>query len=104
MLQESVFPVSILEPLRQYMNKPGATTYSNPALMIALRQFDLPVATETPANAVLLRDVAEGKLFRLAKKIYIRGTLRRTRVVCKEVASGRSYAVLAHAWVEIYQE
>ncbi|GAB2605086.1 sprT domain-containing protein [Spirosoma areae] len=100
LLTETVFPINILVPLQQYMARPAATTYANPSLMLALRQFDSPTAA-IAENRLLLRDVSEGNLFQLAKKTYVRGTLRRTRVVCKEVPSGRSYAILAHAWVEV---
>lgn len=103
-LTEAIFPATILVPLSQYMLKPAATTYANPALMLALRQFDIQPATAETAQKVLLRDVPENSRFRLAQKIYMRGTLRRTRVVCKEVISGKSYAILAHAWVEMNDE
>ena len=101
LLTEAVFPVAILQPLRQYLAKPAATTYSNPALMTALRQVDSTQTAHLTTNQIVLRDVPEGKQFRFAKKTYLRGTLRRTRVVCKEISSGKSYAILAHAWVEI---
>ncbi|MBD2756271.1 sprT domain-containing protein [Spirosoma sp. BT704] len=103
-LNEDVFPKAILQPLRQYLLKPAATTYANPALVMALRQVDQPQTTNLSANQVMLRDVSEGRVFQFAKKTFIRGTLRRTRVVCKEVSSGRSYAILAHALVEIIIE
>ncbi len=69
--------------------------------MMALRQTDMPITDLATANWVLLRDVPEGRSFQFAKKTYVRGTLRLTRVVCKEVASGKSYAILTHALVEI---
>jgi hypothetical protein len=101
MLTAAVFPEAILLPLRQYMSKPAATTYANPSLMLALRQADAVLTNSITENRVLLRDVREGKQFQFAKKTYIRGTLRRTRVVCKEISSGKSYAILAHALVEV---
>lgn len=99
LLTEAVFPAAILEPLQNYMAKPAATTSANPALMLALRQTDAPATDAATDGRVLLRDVPEGRAFQFAKKTYVRGTLRRTRVVCKEVASGKSYAILAHALV-----
>ncbi|UFH56204.1 hypothetical protein [Spirosoma sp. KNUC1025] len=101
LLVESVFPDAILQPLRQYLSKPAATTYANPALMTALRQADQVLAPNLMMDQVLLKDVAEGHQFSFAKKTFVRGTLRRTRVVCKEISSGKSYAILAHAWVEV---
>ncbi|AKD57358.1 SprT family zinc-dependent metalloprotease [Spirosoma radiotolerans] len=99
LLTEVVFPPAILWPLQQYMAKPAATTYANPALMIALRQEDALVRDTVGEKKILLSNVPEGQVFEFAKKTYVRGTLRRTRVVCKEVSTGRSYAILAHAWV-----
>ena len=101
LLTEAVFPMFILEPLQTYMADPAATTSANPALMLALRQSDVPTTDPITTGRVLLCDVPEGKAFRFAKKTYVRGTLRRTRIVCKEVASGKSYAILAHALVEV---
>lgn len=100
LLTEAVFPATVLQPLCQYLVKPAATTYAHPMLMLALRQLDLTAITDEKSNQVLLRDVLEGNRFQFAKKTFIRGTLRRTRVVCKEISSGKSYAILAHAWVE----
>ncbi|GAB3029337.1 hypothetical protein GCM10027185_32090 [Spirosoma pulveris] len=100
-MTDAVFPKEILEPLRQYMSKPAASTYANPALMMALRQLDVLEVAAATEHKILLSHVPEGKLFAFGKKTYLRGTLRRTRVVCKEMSSGRSYAILAHAWVEM---
>lgn len=99
LLTETVFPLTILQPLQQYMTKPAATTYSSPALMVALRQEDAIVLDTVGEKKILLSNVPEGQVFQFAKKTFVRGTLRRTRVVCKEVPTGRSYAILAHAWV-----
>ncbi|MFD2572502.1 sprT domain-containing protein [Spirosoma soli] len=100
LLTENVFPLEILHPLMNYMSSPAATTYANPALMLALRQADARQSQSATSNRMLLKDVPEGNSFQLAKKTFVRGTLRRTRVVCKEISSGKSYAILAHAWVE----
>lgn len=100
-LNESIFPASILTPLQEYMQKPAASTYANPVLMQALRQEDSLINGITMYQpSVLLSDIPEGQLFLFQQKTYLRGTLRRTRVVCKEVSSAKLYAILAHAWVE----
>ncbi|AUD05260.1 SprT-like domain-containing protein [Spirosoma pollinicola] len=101
LLTETIFPVAILRPLQQYMANPAATTYASPALMMALRQMDADSTHTVGENKLLLSKVPEGHIFQFAKKTYVRGTLRRTRVVCKEVTTGRSYAILAHALVEL---
>ena len=94
LLTETVYPSAILEPLRDYMRRPAATSYAHPALMSALRQAD-----HKPTCQTLLHDVPEGQAFQFAKKTFVRGTFRRTRIVCKEVESGKSYTILAHALV-----
>lgn len=101
LLTEAIFPITVLEPLVVYLAKPAATTAAHPALMLALRQADTQQAHDAQPNRVLLGDVPEGRPFRFAKKTYVRGTLRRTRIVCKEVSTGKSYAILSHAWVEM---
>lgn len=95
LLTETIFPAAILLPLRAYLQHPAATTASSPALMAALRLADLP--KQGVAGQVRLADLPEGHCFEFQKKIFVRGALRRTRIVCKETASGRSYAILAHA-------
>ncbi|MCK8491862.1 sprT domain-containing protein [Spirosoma sp. RP8] len=102
LMTEAVFPVDILYPLQRYMIRPAATTYANPALMTALRKVDNVSLSGISHNRTLLRDVPEGESFQFDKKTFVRGTLRRTRIVCKEVSTGKSYAILAHAWVEQY--
>ncbi len=93
-LTEAVYPLGILEPLRDYMSQPAATSFAHPDLVNALRQAD-----QKPVGQVLLQDVPEGQTFWFAKKTFVRGTFRRTRIVCKEVVSGKSYTILAHALV-----
>ncbi|QHV98119.1 SprT family zinc-dependent metalloprotease [Spirosoma endbachense] len=100
LMTEAVFPTDILLPLQRYMARPAATTYANPALMLALRREDTKYSSPADPGRILLRDVPEGEAFQFDKKTFVRGTLRRTRIVCKEVSTGKSYAILAHAWVE----
>lgn len=69
--------------------------------MLAIRQFDDDRVEEQPVNKRVLRDLPEGSVFKFYQKMYVRGTLRRTRIVCKESVTGRSYAILAHALVTV---
>lgn len=100
LLTETVFPADVLVPLRIYMTRPAATTSAQPALMQALRRYSVAADQAMPSGRPLLRQLAEGQTFRFGKKTWVRGKLRRTRVVCKEVQSGRSYAILADVSVE----
>ncbi|CCG98831.1 hypothetical protein FAES_0820 [Fibrella aestuarina BUZ 2] len=101
LLTEPVFPADVLLPLRTYMANPAATTSAQPLLMQALRQHNPTSASLALPGLPTLRQLAEGQVFRFGKKSYVRGKLRRTRVVCKDMQSGRSYAILADVGVEI---
>lgn len=94
-MNETVFPVSILAPLRHYAQNPMASTGTHLPLMQALKNIDAP-----QTDRVMVSELPEGQLFRLNQKVFVRGTLRRTRVVCVENASQKKYLVAAHAWVE----
>jgi hypothetical protein len=106
LLTEAVFPADLLPLLQRYFQKPAATTAGHPALRQALRRHD-PGPTQS-ADQQCIVDVGEplwtlpdGQSFVFQKKTFVRGKLRRTRVVCKEVRTGRSYAILADVRVEI---
>lgn len=99
LLTEAIFPADVLTPLRYYMARPAATTSTQPALMQALRRYNAQPGQPLMEGQQELRQLAEGQCFQFQKKRFVRGKLRRTRVVCKEVQSGRSYAVLADALV-----
>lgn len=100
LLNESIFPAAILQPLLVYLQQPTATTAGCPALIAALREA-APPRLDLPGQ-LPLADLVEGQAFLFQKKIFVRGALRRTRVVCKETASGRLYAILAQAQVIIH--
>ncbi|ARK10481.1 sprT domain-containing protein [Fibrella sp. ES10-3-2-2] len=104
LLTEAVFPADVLVPLRHYMTKPAATTSAQPALMQALQHHNAQTVAQPAEGQCRLRQLAEGQLFQLQKKRYVRGKLRRSRIVCKEMQSGRSYAVLADVLVMILDE
>ncbi|MGA0557064.1 SprT-like domain-containing protein [Larkinella sp. VNQ87] len=94
-LDEAVFPATILMPLTNYLQNPAASTGAHPGLTRALRQLD-----EQPAGKHLLIEMPEGQSFRFLQKEYIRGMKRRTRVVCTERHTGLKVSIWAHVWVE----
>ncbi|MFN8358154.1 MAG: SprT-like domain-containing protein [Spirosomataceae bacterium] len=95
MMTETVFPKPILIALQLYVRNPTAATNSFGPLKEALKAFD-PV----DPNLISLLQVAEGEAFVLGKRVFVKGELRRTRVVCTELRSGRKYTVLAKAMVK----
>lgn len=106
LLTETVFPADLLPLLQRYFQKPAATTAGHPALRQALRQYDSRPVQPTDQQCVVeagepLWSLPDGQSFVFQKKIFVRGKLRRTRVVCKEVRTGRSYAILADVRVEV---
>ncbi|MCY7351097.1 MAG: sprT domain-containing protein [Cytophagaceae bacterium] len=94
-LTERIFPLSILEPLRGYAQNPAAATASCLPLAKALQALD-----QIPDHLMEVRHLAEGERFEFGKRIFIRGRLRRTRLLCVELPTGRRYTVPVHALVK----
>ena len=85
-LNESVFPESILGPLRHYMQNPAAASGGHLPLQRALMNFDAPDST------VILDELETGSAFSYEKKgHFIKMELRRTRIKCKSLKNGRFY-------------
>ncbi len=109
LLTETVFPSDLLPLLQRYFQKPAATTAGHPALRQALRRYDLNQSQSIDKQCVVdvgepLWTLPDGQPFVFQKKTFVRGKLRRTRVVCREVRTGRSYAILADVRVEPLKE
>ena len=62
--------------------------------MDILKTFDAEPPAGTPVH-----DLAEGTVFQLKNLSFIKGKLRRTRYICKEINSGRNYLVAKNAHV-----
>ncbi len=90
LLTPAVFPEDLLRPIASYIKNPAASSCSDPALMTALRAYD-------DETLPLLRDIGHGELFALHNRVFEKGGLKRTRYVCREVRSGKSYLISAHA-------
>ncbi|MGB3617225.1 MAG: hypothetical protein WBA12_03845 [Catalinimonas sp.] len=54
-----------------------------------------------PAPWQPLGELSEGRTFVWEGQRYRRGPLRRTRVLCRDLRSGRAFAFSADAWVEL---
>ena len=94
-MNEAVFPDAVLVALRTYSKNPLASTSSFVPLKEALHVFD-PI---DPAH-LTLDQIALGEKFALGKRIFVRGILRRTRVLCIETSTGRQYTVSIKALVK----
>lgn len=95
MMNESVFPQAILQALIGYAQNPTAATSSASPLKMALQQYD-PIEI----GKIQLASLAEGESFELNRRFFVRGEIRRTRVLCTEQKTGRKYTVAASALVK----
>jgi hypothetical protein len=95
---ETVFPEDVLHQLRRHMINPKASSFADPDLIEAFRKYD--------ANAnrfSILSVLPEGSIFNFHGRYFRKGKLRRTRVICVELKSKRSYLVPADAQVSNVQ-
>lgn len=93
-MSDLVFPDDILEALRIHMKNPRATSSSDPHLNICLRKYD------DNKGLVHLGEVNNGALFKFNTRIFKKESIRRTRILCQEVNSGRKYLISQVALVE----
>ena len=92
-LGRHIFPIEVENAIRSYMLDPAASTCHDDTLYNALRQYDAP--TPQNPNVENIDDLLEGQHFRLQDdyRIFEKGKLMRKRYRCKELRSGRTYAV-----------
>jgi len=98
LLWAHIFPEEILHELRRHMVSPKASSFADTKLTEAFRLFD-----KNKNHAAVLSQLPEGSTFLLQGKYFIKGKLRRTRVLCKELQSKRDYLVPADALVDNVQ-
>lgn len=96
-MNEDVFPVEILIPLFIYARNPKASTGGDLVLYNAIKKFDAPSLS---SNKTVLLHLSEGSDFVFHNRLFVRGSVRRTRVLCTDKVSQRRYTIPAHALVE----
>ena len=101
MLDVAVFPRDILIPLRLHMVNPKASTGGDYFLFKELKKYD---AVQVEARGVLLGDLKPGSSFGLKRRIFEKLETRRSRVLCRERATGRKYLISRHAEVVVLEE
>lgn len=97
MLREDIFPMDVLGPLARHMKNPKATSTSDKALFVALRNHD-----ETKSG-LLLREVETGSKFLFNKKIYRKLEVRRTRSLCELTSNQKKYLISETAPVQVFK-
>ena len=93
-LDEELLPAELVKVLRAYLKNPAASSSGYQPLVDILKSFDAEPPAGTPVH-----ELAEGSAFRLKNLSFIKGKLRRTRYICKEINSGRNYLVAKNAYV-----
>ena len=89
------FPEDILTSLNKHLNRPKASSCSDPDLFKVLKKYN------APSNTIFLEEINEGDTFVLHKtRVFRKGRKRRTRFECAELASNRVYLISGHAEVE----
>ena len=74
-----------------------ASSCSDIHLSRALKKYD------SSKRTVTLEELDENTCFAINKKTYLKGKLRRTRYLCKEMSSGKSYLIHALAEVNVLE-
>ncbi len=87
LLVPQVFPEPLLAELIRHMRSPRAAAGSDPALWQALAVYDIHDEKQS------LQQLPEGERFVFRQRLYEKIKLRRTRVLCREVATGRLYLI-----------
>jgi SprT protein len=94
LMWETVFPEDVLHVLRRHMVNPKASSFADPELIHAFRRHD-----KNATRFSILSAIPEGSIFNFQGRYFKKGKLRRTRVLCVELKSKRSYLVPADAQV-----
>ena len=92
-LTVSDLPLDIKNSLTKSIKNPKASSCSDINLSRVLKKYDQAKNTQT------LEELDENEIFGINKKVFSKGKLRRTRYLCKELVSGKSY--LIHALAEV---
>jgi len=99
MLSDLVFPKDILLPLKRYLVNPKASTGADIFLSREVRKYDLP---EDDRRITYLSDIKLGQQFTLRGRRFQKESIRRTRILCLEIKTGKKYLISGNAEVEEY--
>lgn len=93
-----IFPDDLQHALSLHLKDPMASSFSDASLTKIFRRYDLMQPTGTPLSQIVI-----GSTFKIGRKIFRKGSLRRTRVLCVEIKTGREYLVPRDMIVETSQ-
>lgn len=91
------FPEDLLLALTRHLNKPKASSCSDPNLFKAIKVYD-----QVERDYIYLDNLDLGELFTVnGKKIFRKGLKRRSRYECEELNTKRLYLVSGHAEIKV---
>ena len=96
-LMHNALPKELKIALEKSIQNLKASSCSDIHLSRALKKYDPSKRTVT------LEELDENTCFAINKKTYLKGKLRRTRYLCKEMSSGKSYLIHALAEVNVLE-
>ncbi|MGY6742498.1 MAG: SprT-like domain-containing protein [Cecembia sp.] len=94
-LSDKVFPKDVYLVLVRHMKNPKASTGADLLLAKVLKPYD---KNFSPDKSLLI-DLPLGEIFSLQGRRFRKDQIRRTRVVCEELSTGKKYLISAHAEV-----
>lgn len=92
-LNNEIFPSDVLSPLANYIINAKARTDADLKLSLALRRYD------EVTDKKLIFELDLGTLFQHQNRVFKRGEKRKTRYVCTEVQTKRTYLFQQNAEV-----
>ena len=98
-IERKILPHNVEAALNRSLHNLKASTCTDVGLYRALKEYD-----HFDDNLVLLEQLEKDEKFRLGKRIFKRGELRRTRFLCEEIPTKREFLVSGLAEVERYDE
>ncbi|MFY7990285.1 MAG: SprT-like domain-containing protein [Fluviicola sp.] len=97
-IQTGLLPKVIETALMKSLTNTKASSCSDTQLSRVLRQFD-----ERAVSEITLEELPKNATFVLQGKVFRKGELRRTRFLCEEVGTRRSFLVHALATVQLQE-
>ena len=96
LISDKIFPKDVLAALVRHFKNPKASTGADLFLSRTLKGYDKNVSDEKS----LLVDLPKGEVFELQGRKFQKEHIRRTRILCAELNTGRKYLISAHAEVK----
>ncbi|PWK17534.1 SprT-like domain-containing protein [Xanthomarina spongicola] len=95
-LNPEIFPIDLLPLLAKHFKNPKASSDTDTALSLALKQFD------APNDKTYVFEVPIGTTFKLYNgKVFKKGSTRTKRIECVEISTGKLYLFNPNAEVEL---